>query len=476
MFLLTLVVLPLIVGLLLAGLGNANLPSQKIALWFSIAIFIASLGLLCNSDLDQSISLNWIPALNIKFSLAADGLSKLMILLTTLLVPFIIATGNSQNKNNHVLYGLILMMQTGLLGVFTAADGFVFYVFWELALIPIYFITAFWSRDENRINITLKFFIYTIFGSLFMLVAILYLGLKANSFSIEAIYTFGKSLPLATQSWLFWCLFIAFAIKMPIFPFHTWQPNTYVASSTQGTMLLSGIMLKMGIYGCMRWLLPVVPMGVKEWQTLVMVLCVIGIVYASFIAIVQTDIKRMTAYSSIAHVGLIAAGIFAQTPEGMMGASLQMFAHGINVVALFYIIAIIARKTNTRTMADLGGIAQQAPKLATLFMIVMLGTIALPLTNGFVGEFLLLSAVFNFSGVVLAFAGLTIILGAIYMINAYRAVMYGELTQASKQCTDLTTGEFYVLAPLATLVIVFGIYPAPIINLVEPALNALLGV
>jgi NADH-quinone oxidoreductase subunit M len=476
MFLFTLILVPLVAGVLLATLGNDKLPSQRIALIVSIAVFIASLGLLCNSGLDQSTPLNWIPALNIHFSLAADGLSKLMIVLTTLLVPFIIATGNSQNKNNHVLYGLILMMQTGLLGVFTAADGFLFYVFWELALIPIYFIAAFWSKDQNRINITLKFFIYTIFGSLFMLVAIIYLGLKADSFSIEAIYATGKALPAATQSWVFWCLFIAFAIKMPIFPFHTWQPNTYVASSTQGTMLLSGIMLKMGIYGCMRWLLPVVPMGVKEWQTLVIVLCVIGIVYTSLIAMVQTDIKRMTAYSSIAHVGLIAAGIFAQTPEGMMGASLQMLAHGINVVALFYIIALIARRTGTRTMADLGGIAQQAPKFATLFMVVMLGTIALPLTNGFVGEFLLLSAVFSFSGVAMAFAGLTIIFGAIYMINAYRAVMYGELNPTSSKFTDLTTAELMVLAPLATLVILLGVYPSPVIHLVEPALKGLLGV
>jgi NADH-quinone oxidoreductase subunit M len=473
MFLLSLIFLPLVVGILLAGFGNVNTPSQRIAQVVSIIVFIATFGLFCNSGLDKSIQLNWIPALNIHFSLAADGLSKLMILLTTLLVPFIIATGNTQNKNNHVLYGLILMMQTGLLGVFTASDGFLFYVFWELALIPIYFIAAFWSRDENRINITLKFFIYTIFGSLFMLVAIIYLGLKANSFSIEAIYAYGRALPAADQSWLFWCLFIAFAIKMPIFPFHTWQPNTYVASSTQGTMLLSGIMLKMGIYGCMRWLLPVVPIGAKEWQGLVIVLCVIGIVYTSLIALVQTDIKRMTAYSSIAHVGLIAAGIFVGTPEGMMGASLQMFAHGINVVALFYIISLIARKTNTRTMADLGGIAHIAPKFATLFMIIMLGTIALPLTNGFVGEFLLLSAVFSYSGIAMAFAGLTIIFGAIYMINAYRAVMYGELTEASSKFADLSTSEFLVLAPLAAMVIVFGIFPAPIIKLVEPALMAL---
>src|SRR6185295_152002 len=249
------------------------------------------------------------------------------------LVPIIILSSFSHTyKNGPLFYSLILMMQMSLVGVFVALDGFLFYVFWELALIPIYIICLIWG-GQDRVRITLKFFIYTLFGSLLMLVALIYLYLQTpggHTFDINAFYALHLS--ASQQAYIFWAFFLAFAIKMPVFPFHTWQPDTYTDSPTSGTMLLSGIMLKMGIYGVLRWLLPVVPLGVTDWGTTAMVLSIIGVVYASCIAMVQKDFKRLIAYSSIAHVGLIAAGIFSLTMQGLQGGTIQMLSHGINVV------------------------------------------------------------------------------------------------------------------------------------------------
>ncbi len=471
MLLIFVIFFPLLAGIVLNALSDKTSNIKLPSLIVSVITLIASIALCFNPSL-ANISYEWLPMFNVKFTFGFDGLSALLVFLTTLLTPFIIASnGDNANKNLHTL---ILAMQTGLLGVYTALDGFLFYVFWELALIPIYFICAYWSSDKNRIAITIKFFIYTLLGSLLMLVALLYLGSNANSYAINDIYTYGKSLSNTNQSWVFWCLFLAFAIKMPIFPLHTWQPDLYTTSPTQGTMLLSGIMLKMGIYGCMRWLIPVVPQAVAEYQTLVIILAIAGIVYSSVIALVQQDVKRMYAYSSIAHIGLIGAGIFIQTTESFMGVCYQLVAHGINAVAMFYIIHIIEQKTKTRNMQQLGGIAHNNPKFATLFLIVVLGNIALPLTNGFIGEFLLLLSVYQFSGFALFFAGLTVILGAIYMLNAYRNIMFGEVNEHTKSFTDLSNSQLLVIAPLCLLIIIMGLSTGFISQLVEPVINQLL--
>ena len=471
---LTIVFLPLLGGIILMlRSGKSEDGSRKAAIVISLFTFVNSLQVFSKLS-TQEVNLSWVPSLGINFHFAMDGISALMVFLTCLLVPLILlSTKNHTYKNANVFYGLVLMMQTGLLGVFTAADGFLFYVFWELALIPIYFIAALWG-GENRIKITFKFFIYTIVGSLFMLVAILFLGIKGGSFDIQSIYAAGASADAFTQSWVFWCFFIAFAIKMPIFPFHTWQPDTYTESPTPATMLLSGIMLKMGIYGVIRWLLPVVPMGVAEWKGVAMTLSIIGILYASLIAIVQTDAKRLVAYSSIAHVGLISAGVFSLTNEGMQGAVMQMLAHGINVVGMFFVLDIIYRRTGTRNIADLGGISHKAPTLAILAMIIMLGTIALPLTNGFIGEFLLLLGVYSYGPWAAAFAGLTIILGAVYMLNMFKNVMYGEVKTATANFTDVDTSEKIVLVVIAILIIAMGVYPKFFLDVAQPAIEKIL--
>jgi NADH-quinone oxidoreductase subunit M len=269
-------------------------------------------------------------------------------------------------------------------------------------------------------------------------------------------------------------LLVAFAIKMPIFPFHTWQPDTYTEAPVQGTMLLSGIMLKMGIYGLIRWLIPMVPAAVAEWAPLVILFSTIGIVYASCIALVQKDLKRLIAYSSIAHVGLIAAGVMTLTPIGMQGAMIQMISHGFVVFALFYVVEIISDRTKSRIIDQLGGIRNRAPFLATVFTIVMLGSVALPFTSGFVGEFLLINSLIQYKTMLGAVAGLSTILGAVYMFRAFQRSMLGESNSLTNVFMDLTIREKVVLYPIVIVIVVVGVFPGPILKLSETAVNGLL--
>ncbi len=323
---------------------------------FAISIVVA-LQFDASANTQFVINHLWIASLGINFYAGIDGITLLLVLLTTLLTPLIILSSFKQNYENAAsFYGLVLFMEMALIGVFCALDGFLFYIFWEMALIPIYFICLRWG-GVNRGPVTLKFFIYTLAGSLIMLIGLIYLYFQTpgdHTFAIQALYTAGQSLPAYEQGLIFWAMFIAFAVKMPVFPFHTWQPDTYHTAPTPGTMLLSGIMLKMGIYGVIRWLIPVVPDGVERWGSSALTLSVIGIVYASVLAIIQKDLKRLIAYSSIAHVGLISAGIFTMNKIGLQGAMIQMVSHGIVMVGLFYIIDIIISRTATQEIANLG--------------------------------------------------------------------------------------------------------------------------
>jgi NADH-quinone oxidoreductase subunit M len=473
-----LIFFPLVVALLLFALRPSG--AKYWALGAGVVEFVASVLVAFNFIKDASvqfdISVPWIKLIGLQFSVGLDGISLVLVLLTNLLVP-LISLSSFQNEHSKpwTFYGLILVMQMALVGVFTSFDGLLFYLFWELALIPIYFICLIWG-GEDRGRITFKFFVYTLAGSLLMLVALMYLYYQTpgtHSFDLKVLYAAGASLPATEQAYIFWGLFIAFAIKMPVFPFHTWQPDTYSVAPTQGTMLLSGIMLKMGIYGVIRWLLPVVPLGVAEWSFTAIILSVIGIIYASCIAIIQKDIKRLIAYSSIAHVGLIAGGTFTLTQIGIQGAMIQMFSHGILVVALFFIIDIIFSRTQSRRLVDLGGIRNKAPKLTTVFVIIMLGTVALPLTSGFVGEFLLINSLYNYKAAIGAVAGVTIILGAVYMLKTFQKSMSGETNHLTETFTDLTTQEKLVLYPIALLVLLIGVYPAPLLEISEAAVTQL---
>lgn len=417
----------------------------------------------------------WIESIGVHFNVALDGISMVLVLLTAFLVPVIILSGfEKKYENASLFYALVMFMQMALIGVFVARDGFLFYIFWELALIPIYFICLLWGGD-NRAKITFKFFVYTLAGSLFMLLAliILYNNTPEHTFAIDKLYDAGQNrLSFAEQACVFWSFFLAFAIKMPVFPFHTWQPDTYVTAPTQGTMLLSGIMLKMGTYGLIRWMLPMTPDAFETYGPIVVVLSVISVVYASCMAIVQKDFKRLIAYSSIAHVGLISAGILSFSvrtggTEGLTGALVQMFAHGVNVVGLFFIADIILNKTGTREMAKLGGIRNVSPQFAAMFLIVLLGSVALPMTNGFVGEFLLLNGVYQYSVWACAIAGLTVILGAVYMLRSYQVVMLGETNSVTSGFSALTGNEKAVLLIVCAAVLAFGVYPKPLLDIMQ---------
>ena len=428
------------------------------------------------ADTQFELNYPWIASLGINFHVGIDGISLLLVLLTTVLTPFIVLSSIKHTyENARSFYGLILFMEMALVGVFVSLDGFLFYIFWEMALIPIYFICLRWG-GINRGAVTLKFFIYTLAGSLVMLIGFIYLYYQTpgnHSFDIQALYLAGQSLPLYEQGLIFWAIFAAFAVKMPVFPFHTWQPDTYFTAPTQGTMLLSGIMLKMGIYGVIRWLIPVVPSGVETYGQAALILSVIGIVYASCLAIVQKDLKRLIAYSSIAHVGLIAAGIFSMNKIGMQGAMIQMVSHGVVIIGLFYIIDIIIARTSTQEIASLGGIRNTAPIFTTVFIIIMLGSVALPLTSGFVGEFLLINSVFQYNYAIGAVAGLTIILGAVYMLRSFQQTALGENNAVTKGFTDLDSTEKWGLYPIVILIIAIGVYPAPLLNISEAAVDNL---
>lgn len=467
---------PLLASLLVLAVGN------KLASKLALALSVVQLGITAYACLlfkQQGaeafyVFQEWISSPKISIHLGIDGLSLLMLALTNFLTPLIVLSAFNRTVERAAGYfSLILLMQFALNGVFMALDGMLYYIFWELALIPIYFIALRWG-GPNRVPVTLKFFIYTLAGSLLMLFGfiVLYSNNPNQSFDIRDLYS--HAVCACKQGWLFWTFFLAFAIKIPIVPFHTWQADTYKEAPTQGTMLLSGIMLKMGTYSLLRWLLPILPAGVAEWGPLAITLCVIGIVYASVIAIMQKDLKKLLAYSSVAHVGLIAAGIFALNMQGFQGSVVQMLAHGVNVVGLFFCADIILNRTNTLNIDSLGGIRSLAPKFNTLFMIVVLGSVALPLTNGFIGEFLLLFGVYEYNTWLSVFAGLTIILGAVYMLRMFQRVMLGNVSEQTTSFPDLLWNEKIVLGVIAAVVIVMGIYPKPIFEIAEPALQIIL--
>ena len=470
-----LLLIPLLSAFVLIGIKNALL-AKRLALGLALVQVLATIPFLLAFEPEGLMqfeqSWNWISTLGIRLHIGVDGISLPLVLLTNALIPLIVlSTFDKDFKGNF--YGLVAFMQAGLLLVFLALDAFSFYVGWEVALIPIYFICGLWGEGD-RIRVNLKFFIYTFFGSLLMLVAILYLYNQVPERNFEWASFVNLGLSESAQRWVFWAFFIAFAIKIPVFPFHTWQPSTYTHAPSAGTMLLAGIMLKMGVYGLVRWLLPVAPFAVLSYGPLVMTLCVIGIVYASIIAFKQQDAKRLIAFSSIAHVGLITAGVISLRPEGLQGAMIQMVNHGFSVVGLFLVIDIIEKRTHSRQLNELGGLATKMPELAVFFLIILLGAIGLPLTNGFIGEFLLLKGVFGFGVWYAVFGGLTLILGAVYMLRFYQKTMLGTPTRDYGTLAALTSAEFIVLLVVVTVTLFLGVIPNALLQLSEASVVNLL--
>jgi NADH-quinone oxidoreductase subunit M len=367
--------------------------APKVAMLFGLTAFAGAICLLSQYNLGQEINYAklWIAKPNISFALQADGLSLAMLLLTTALTPIIIYSsfGNTY-KNPKAFYALILFMTFAMAGTFLASDGLLYYIFWELSLIPIYFIALIWGNGdaEERKKAVVKFFIYTLAGSLFMLVAFIYLYQKAGSFLIRDLTPL--KLSSTEQFWIFLAFFLAYAIKIPLIPFHTWQAEVYQKAPTVGTMLLSGIMLKMGLYSVIRWQLPIAPLAAKEYMSVFIGLGIAGVIYGSIVALRQKDLKKLLAYSSLAHVGLIAAGAYTLTLDGLRGAVLQMIAHAFVVVGLFFVAEIIFRRYETRNISEMGGIRAQSPKFTSMFLILVLASVALPSTFNFVGEFTVL--------------------------------------------------------------------------------------
>jgi NADH-quinone oxidoreductase subunit M len=420
----------------------------------------------------NNVSYFWLKYLGSNFSIGLDGMGHLLTALTAVSFPVIfIATYKTNYKNANVFYGLMLLTQSGLMGVFTAMDLLVFYFFWELAVIPVYFLCSRWG-GERRIQATFKFFVYTFAGSLLMLVGIIYLymhtmptAFAAHSFSMNAVYS--AMLTPADKNWIFWLFFIAFAIKMPIFPFHTWQPDTYEQAPTSTTMVLSGIMVKMGVFAVIRWILPIFPDAVTKFDNIVIGLSVIGMIYASLIAIKQDDLKRFVAYSSIAHIGLMCAAIFTKSEIGLQGVMIQMFSHGINIIGMWIVVDLIEKQTGTRKISELGGIAHKAPALTIFLVVIALANIALPLTNAFVGEFMMFTSLFKFNVWYTAVAGLSIILAAVYTLNMVQKVFYGEANSITEKMQEISFNQKLMLGVLVVFIFLFGVYPQPLFDLTK---------
>jgi NADH-quinone oxidoreductase subunit M len=427
----------------------------------------------------NNVSYPWLKYLGLNLSFGLDGMGRMLTLLTAVSFPVIfIATNKTSYKNANIFYGLMLMTQCGLMGVFTAMDLLVFYFFWELAVIPAYFLCSRWG-GERRIQATFKFFIYTFAGSLLMLVGIIYVymhtantGFSEHSFSMNAVYS--AALSPAEKNWIFWLFFVAFAIKMPVFPFHTWQPDTYEQAPTATTMVLSGIMVKMGVFAVIRWLLPIFPDTVTRFDNIIIALSVIGMIYASLIAIKQDDLKRFVAYSSIAHIGLMCAAIFSKTEIGLQGVMIQMFSHGINIVGMWIVVDLVEKQTGTRKISELGGIAHKAPALTIFLVVIALANIALPLTNAFVGEFMMFSGLFAFNMWFTAVAGLSIILAAVYTLNMVQKVFYGEANSITEKMQEISWDQKLILSVLVVFIFGFGILPQPLFDLTKDTVAAIL--
>ena len=428
----------------------------------------------------------WIKELGVTYFLAIDGISFWLVLLTTFLTPIVVAASWSTiNKQVKAFHISILVLEAAMIGSFVAFDTILFYVFFELSLIPMYFIVGIWG-GENRIYATLKFFIYTMFGSLMMLAGIIYLiflcdfqqgELSASLldfYKLNLLFTGGTF--ISPQNILFLVFCLAFAIKVPMFPFHTWLPDAHVQAPTGGSMILAGVMLKMGTYGFLRFVLPMFPQAVDAWTPFFMSLGVIGIIYGALVAMVQVDMKKLVAYSSVSHMGYVIVGLFAMNHFGIEGSLFQMLAHGISTGALFMLVGVIYERTHSRKIAEYGGLAKALPIYAICFLIITFSSIAVPMTNGFVGEFLILLGTFQKSALMGSLAVLGVILGAAYMLWMVKKVFFGEDGEIVKKypdMPDMNIRELLTIAPLIVLVFWMGLFPGHFLSYSKESINQL---
>jgi NADH-quinone oxidoreductase subunit M len=416
--------------------------------------------------------LDWIHSIGARYSLGIDGLSFLMVLLTTVLGAIsILSSWSAIRKREKEYYILFLILQTGMLGVFMSLDFVLFYVFWEVMLVPMYFLIGVWG-SERRLYAAIKFFLYTLAGSVLMLLAILAIYSTAHTFSIKAILEAPHPMfSLRLERWLFWGFFFAFAIKVPMFPFHTWLPDAHTEAPTAASVILAGVLLKMGAYGFLRFSLPMFPDATNQFRGIMIALSIVAIIYGALVCLMQKDTKRLIAYSSVSHMGFITLGIFALTPLGLSGSIIQQINHGISTGALFLIVGILYERRHTRLISEFGGLSTPMPTFAAVYLIITLSSLGMPLLNGFVGEFTILRGVFDvpvYGWRWATWGVIGVVLGAAYLLWLYQRVMFGNVTnEKNEHLPDLNWRELATLVPLILLAFWIGIYPKPLFRVLD---------
>ncbi len=461
-----------IVALLPSG-GNRRF--RTVALAVAVCNFLLSLALPWGFDstthrMQFVERLSWIPEIGANYLVGVDGMSLLLILLTTLITVIgVLCSWSAVQDRVKAYMACILIMETGMIGVFVSLDLVLFFLFWEIGLVPMYFIIGIWG-GERKLYATLKFFLYTVFGSVFMLVGILALyyahGSLTGQYTFDLLKLVEVNYPFGLQCWVFLVFFLGFAIKVPMFPFHTWLPDAHVEAPTAGSVILAGVLLKMGTYAFLRFNLPLLPSASIAFIPYILILAVIGIIYGALLALAQKDLKKLVAYSSVSHLGFVMAGIFAVNQQGIDGGILQMVNHGLATGALFLLVGIIYERRHTRLMDDFGGLASVMPLFAVFMTIIVFSSIGLPGTNGFVGELLILVGVYKASVPTAVLAATGIILGAVYMLRMVQRVILGRVRHPENETLkDLNFREFLTLVPIVVLIIWIGVYPKPFLQL-----------
>jgi len=487
--------IPLLGAVVLLFLPKQSGAIRYTATFFAVVDFIASLYLWFNFDphgtgahlFQFRETYSWIPSLGVQYDFGIDGISLLLILLTTFMgIIAVVSSYSAIDHRQKEYYILLLLLQTGMIGTFCALDFFLFYVFWEIMLVPMYFIIGIWG-GPRKLYAAIKFFIYTLSGSVVMLLSILalyffndggipFLNIKGlgnhATFSVLQYHNIGHLIPPTLQFWIFIGFFLGFAIKVPMFPFHTWLPDAHVEAPTAGSIILAAVLLKMGTYGFVRFALPILPDATKQLIVPIVVLSIIGIIYGALVSLVQKDMKKLVAYSSVSHLGFVMLGMFALNPMGLKGSVLQMINHGISTGALFLLVGIVYERRHTRMISEYGGLAKQMPMYATLFLIAALSSMGLPALNGFIGEFTILLGAANRSIVWASFAAVGIVLGAAYLLWLYQRVFWGPLDNpANKTLLDVNRRELGLLLALVVIMVWMGIKPAVFFDVIEEPVN-----
>src|SRR6195256_5235223 len=418
----------------------------------------------------------WIPSVGAQYFLGVDGFSALLILLTTMMgFIAVLSSWTAITERVKEYYIFLLVLQTGMLGAFMSLDFLLFFLFWEVMLVPMYFLIGVWGSD-NRLYSAIKFFLYTLVGSVVMLLGIL--ALYFYNHSVTGVYSFDVTLfhklnlPYNLQWWIFLAFFLGFAIKVPMFPFHTWLPDAHTDAPTAGSVILAAVLLKMGTYGFLRFSLPILPDATRDFVPVVVTLCIIGIVYGALVALAQKDWKRLVAYSSVSHMAMVMLGMFALNPVGITGSIIQQLNHGISTGALFLLVGVVYERRHTREISEYGGLSKVMPVYAAIFLLMTMSSIGLPTLNGFIGEILILQGVFVASKVWAAFAASGVVLGAAYMLLLYQRTMFGKVENPkNERLLDISHREFVTFAPLLVLAVWMGIYPAPFLRRLETSVQ-----